>query len=482
MEMKSEEFYAKSTTGRGLLKWVDSVNDVNEMARIADLNVQRKYFNHLNRMHFLYNRQLKTLAEKMMTNNFTDKIIKKFALRIWNNRYRVRFEESANSKIENFNSNYISNNLLSQKFRQWVKKYNLEQTRNLQLEKMCNEYLKVSVTKKFMFGLWNQRMDELEKTYLEADMFETNVLTKKLLIVWFDQCFNRVSQLNERADLYIAKKEIRKLEEIVNTWSMKIKNKMKRNQESCDLFMERWQNLKLKAIFGLWVLKCKEKLDQIYEYDVSDISHMSGSPLTQRVQRLRKSNENDSSYLSTPIKEQVTTSNIFTPGSSRPSPTKLQETTQRLKYERTDALRRYLQRAKGPTTSTPSRKLYSSTVTRISPPKLKSLVENHIELLPPKPRSYNKMIPPNPPNFDLNRRSISPSSDDTLGIGKVESSGFETATIDSAKRLRKITPIIFPTEEDLNLPKFSPVGKLKERLRNNLQNTVPNHQSSGIFD
>ena len=482
MDTKSEEFYSKSTMSRGLLKWVDNVNDVNEMAHTADLNIQRKYFNHLNRMHFLYSRQLKSLAEKMMTNNFRDKITKKFALRIWNDRYRVWFEESANSKIENFNLNYVSSNLLSQKFRQWVKKYNKEQTRKLQLEEMCNEYLKVSVTKKFMFNLWNQRIKQFEKTCMEADMFETNVLTKKLLIVWFDQCFNRVAQLNEKADLYIAKKEIRKLEEIVNTWSMKIINKMKRNQESCDLFMDRWQNLKLKAIFGLWILRCKERLDQLYEYDVSDISHMSNSPLAQRVQRLRRSNENDSSYLSTPIKEQVSMSNIFTPGPSRPSPTKLQETTQRLKYERTDALRRYLQRAKGPTTSTPARKPNPSTVTRISPPKLKSLMENHIELLPPKPRSYTNMIPPNPPNFYLNRSSVSPDSDDTLRITKAENSDSEAATVDSAKRLRKITPIIFPTEEDVNLPKFSPVGKLKERLRNNLQNTVPKHESSGIFD
>lgn len=39
----------------------------------------------------------------------------------------------------------------------------------------------------------------------------------------------------------------------------------------------------------------------------------------------------------------------------------------------------------------------------------------------------------------------------------------DTSTIETAKLLRRITPIFIPSEEDM-APRFSPVSKLKERI------------------
>lgn len=472
----SADSFNRSNVGRDFYyKWMEKLIMAEEMVHVADLNVQRKYFNQFIKIIYEHKKLDNKLEKLRINRNFCDKLLLKLTFEKWKSRFEMEFEISANVKIQRLEHFFINPNINAIYFRLWVDNFNKCQSKTQALIEESKLFSQQGTVVKMMMNKWKHKYSLLQERNNEAENFKSILLEKKFMMIWYNQCFGKLSHLNEISESYIARKEISILEDIIHNWSRKVLNTLKRNQESCDQFIGRWQNLKLKGIFGIWMLKYRERieLDDDFLGDLSNISSLS--PLSQRRLKQEKNEltANNKSYLYTPIKEQVSKVTINTPRSTRGSPTKLQETTQRLKSERIKALRQYLSRAKARATSTPEKRQTWSLRSELNVNLSKSqfLIDNSSTRLSPNNASkYVGIVPPAPPNFDVGRNISFSLSEQSRSI--LNDSETEKATIESAKKLRRIKPIKFPTEEDLNLPKFSPVGKLKDQLRKNLTNGI----------
>ncbi|ODV80595.1 uncharacterized protein CANTADRAFT_46981 [Suhomyces tanzawaensis NRRL Y-17324] len=436
---RSHQFERYSKLQDSFTRWLSATKDVMEYEATADLNFQRKFYNKIIQQHHLIDYQLNRKADKFLaTGVFDEHFITAMALSRWKSKYGDRFESKLLLKIASFEQKMRNPNLLSLMIRQWVNRYNEKQAKLNELDERYAQFVRKARSKKQYFSVWNQKTNAKLILLEEAVSFQNSVLLKKFLLIWYDQYINKGVYLGEVADNLIDNKQFQQVQSLLSRWSMKYMKLIQRNNQSCDMFLEKWQNAKLRSIFELWLVKLREAKDNLEDFQNADTSMISNhSPLANKSSRTNTRSEEDpnSSYLFTPLKQQVHGRLLFTPKTNRISPTKLQETNQRIKNERIDALRKHFGRAKG--TSTPR--------SNISTPKK---------------------------NTGNDLRVISPSR-------HIEKD--EKTVIENAKKLRRITPIMFPTEEEGSQPKFSPVKKLRERLRNNLITVAPSPDDEYSF-
>ena len=115
-----------------------------------------------------------------------------------------------------------------------------------------------------------------------------------------------------------------------------LQQNIKRHKQLCEDFIARKETAKVRSIFDLWLYKIKE-----IEANTTIISNPS--PLSKRFQHQREMGL-------TPQKKNSPTK-VFTPTTSKdPSPTKLQETTQRMRNQNISALREHFGRARASST------------------------------------------------------------------------------------------------------------------------------------
>lgn len=448
--------------------WIHRTMKYEEMKLISDMKVQRKFLN-----RFINSRnkckKLEGFSKNLSTKRtFADSFSQKLMFKVWTKRHEQEFEKTSELKIQHMNDNLVNPNLIAVHLKLWVEKYNSTQLMKSDLDRMSDLFQRSSRVVKFAFTSWRKAKVNSNQRLADADHFQEVILSKKYMVIWYNQCYGKLNHLDEIFETINARKEINLLEEVIHNWSRKVVTTFKRNQESCDLFISRWQVLKSKGILNLWLVKLRERMNEVDEF-TEDFSNLSTlSPLAQRRNNkyTRENTHEDRSYLYTPIKEQFGIASTNTPRSTRGSPSKLQETTQRLKYERINALRQYLKKAKVHQVSTPQRRAALPRDTVQTPSQSTSLLQSNNTILPPQ---YRGITPPAPPDFSSAQNNSTPSSESSSTT--IRDTDLETATIDSAKKLRRITPIRFPTEEDLSQPTFSPVNKLKERMRRNLQYT-----------
>lgn len=465
----------------------------NKLYNVTSLNVdsvnfsKQKFFKlMIKKYNFFKNDMINAANEYSNFGNLDSKILLKVIFYKWQEAYETKYNESNEYRIIQFRQNLINKNILNNALVKWVDLYNKRKSNLHKLVLREYEFRAISPVKHSTFMKWVASTRSKIQLNHRAGLFEQTLLYKKFLIIWYDQYIRKKIDLEDMCDNYLDQRDFKKVNEILKGWSMKYLKSFRRNEANCNDFIDRWNNTKVRAIFDLWLYKTREL--EIDKYP--DESYMSittnASPLTRKA--YSQSQIKDRSYLYTPLKLQVRGNRaIDTPVSPRVSPTKLQETTLRLKNERIDALRKHFGKAKkGVTPTRKSSPIKSSdnastngnsrsgkrrTVPLTHLPKdLADFMSGNsafIRLSPPKAKNVKSISPPDPPNFDL-KETESVFSDLSASTEIVKDNlEDEASVIETAKKLRRITPILFPNEEMEIEPKFSPVNELKERLRNN---------------
>lgn len=232
---------------------------------------------------------------------------------------------------------------------------------------------------------------------------DTNT-TSKFLRIWFEK-FQEIHLLEDAAEDFEVESNFMLARDILRKWSMHYTKNTKRHQQLCEDHIAKKEHEKFRSIFELWVYKTKE-------IEANTSIYSNGSPLAKRAQTRAQ--------VTTPQKRFSPVRGSSTPVSKGPSPTKLQETTQRLKDQKISALRERLGRARGtspPNKPTPFRLDFKKNVSTTFAPVLG---------------------PPLPPHFNVE-------------------------DIATAKHSGRIKPMVFPVD---GISHYSPMDKTKLRARN----------------
>lgn len=472
--------FDKSLLSKLLLqRWTAMFHEQTELGTIADLNYQRKFFGRMRALSHRYRIELPHIAADFRGQdlNLHQKVLLGSSFQKWRTGYEDRFEETSKHTVNHFTSNVLHRNLKAKVLHHWVTKYNYSREREADLGTMCDQFLDRSPLLVRIMGLWRRRTSHVQVLYYESIALEARFLHKKFTFIWYGQFVNKGAHLQDIADDIVSQKDIIKARELLSRWLMKYIKNIRLHRHSGEMFIQKWQVAKAKGILELWAYKAKEKRNRGFEqnsdeYDEDEFEEANTS-MFSNLSPLAKKFKNQSpqeSYLYTPLKQQVQRPPL-TPfvKSGQVSPSRLQETSIRMKSERMDALRKHFSKAKA--TSSPSKpvqRLEPSTANR------KSLANNSsgfIRLSPPKPTAaYGTIVPPRPPNFNVSGRREEVSPDPIRPVSLEGSSQgttvieTEASVIDTAKKLRRITPIFVPGDEDMDEPRFTPIKKLKERM------------------
>ncbi|ABN65927.2 predicted protein [Scheffersomyces stipitis CBS 6054] len=413
------------------------------------------------------NRSSCQLLEAELFNNklsFQNCFLLRAGFTFWKESWRRNFDEKSQRKIQMFQDTTIIPHLKRRMIVCWVSKYNKQLEVNKILESRLDESYSIGPLVQRAFDSWSSNLISKQNLFQDADDLNRKLLLKKSMIIWYNEYLNKTVYLDEVANEFYDNREFEKIRSILSNWSMKYIKTIKRNEQSCDLFIQRWENVHLKTILDLWIYKMREmKMDissqEVSSFDLSNSSFIStSSPLAKRSFPRSSPVKKDAaeSYFNTPLKMQFSKSTVLTP--SRISPTKLQETTQRLKNEKIDAYRKHFGRAKGSSPKTSPNRNRSYVTSRSFISAEDSILDSSKIMSRSR---YSRILPPDPPIF---------SSGTEVEVYSDQSSSEETqkVTVETAKQLRRITPIMFPTDNDL--PIFSPESRLKARLSQHLGN------------
>lgn len=454
-----------------LTRWNQALEQNQLLAKSSDLYRLKKYFDIMLNSYKKYTIEYGEQALKFSKSPLSTKITIASVFKKWQEEYHQRFEILALEKVKYFVDNVSIPDRKYTFLSIWVKRYNEEYSRNVALDEICDEFIARSNNKGNYFHMWAERTRETIRLRQQSETFEANLLSKKFILIWYDQYVNKGMHLNDLADDNISQKDLLAARNILSKWSMKYIKTIKRNHQTCEMFTERWEMSRARAILDLWIQKTQEKLANDDSFELSDTSLVSNlSPLANKSVRSAPITttrfEGNSSYLYTPIKLQVRSPTTPHGRNAGPSPSKLQETNMKLKLERIESLRRHFGRAKGQTAPRGQSTPFKAEAVHLTMPEKKQ----PIRLSPPKSRTTRMPLPPKAPDFRASR-SLSPEAElsQTEMYSKAAAITSEEEEIESAKRLRKITPIYFP--QDDAEPRLSPLHKIREK-----------HQdSSGVF-
>ncbi|CAK7890806.1 hypothetical protein CAAN1_01S00474 [[Candida] anglica] len=460
---RADNFRSKRLISSTLLTWANLYNQEQELNMIADLNVQRKYYNSMiaKKSQKLWNEKKAEQFSKKSKMTFRNRIILKSIITKWHDNYSERFDIANEEIVEHFQKKVSRRFFLSRAFETWAGRYNEVQEREYEMNLVCNQFLRRSTICTNFFTKWSALAVQKTELLQRSLEFDSRVLFKKHLVLWYDK-FNRQEYLSEMAETHLSQHDLITAQDLLHRWSMKYIKNIRRNQQSCEMFLDRWQTARARTMFEVWLYKSKRKRNNVDinndddedEEGAGNISMISNqSPLANKSAGGRS--RGDESYLNTPLKRRERLP--YTPSiATRTSPTKLQETTERLKSDRLNAMIKHYQRVKG-----------SNSPRRLPPPSFSPRKQSAAQITQPKRRSYG-IEPPKRPNFTHRlSQNIEMSDDESSGSIFTKSSPVydeeDTSTIETAKSLRRITPIFIPSEEDM-APRFSPVSKLKERI------------------
>lgn len=480
---QADNYREQKVKEQALYYWHSNLVRTKSLRQNAELEIKRRFLKKLVAKYSRYNLAwIQTTKEsKLASDNskyfFSDRFILISYFIKWKQDYDYKIQAGVQSKVRLFEDTVAFPKMKNFFFYYWVERYNQHIRKLEELERRSAQFLSSSNIRRHIYNKWLQstmKCAELEAASIE---FYEKLMTKKFLIIWYDKLLFVETYLNDLADDFSSQKDFNKAYEMLNIWSMKYIKKIKHNNQTCEIFKERWQNVIQRSILELWVYKFREKRnsrnisDIFVDADASIVSNQS--PLANKIQAKTatlKANDTEanSSYLFTPLKLRV--QSPFTPAVNKsrqsPSPSKLQETTLRIKNEKIDALRRHFGRAKA--TSTPKRENIRNGKNVPSNSERKAIDMNFrfVKLSPPKDRKYETMYPPDPPVFIPDTLFLKSERVDEKFSEENDLLSYknEKSLIETAKRLRKITPIYIPTEEEVNNVKFSPITKLKQKV------------------
>lgn len=434
-----------------------------ELVAIADLNFQRRYLNEIQKKSILVRTQNERVNELLKNHvPISRRILLQAVIQQWNIKYMKKFDDHTLKAVDSFTANVRTPGVLRVFFTQWRISKMHNDRRNKQLEINYHHHLETCLSKRRFFQKWARLTQEKRLDEERSLAFHRTLLHKKFLLTWYEKYVTKVDYLNDVAQNLIDQKDYLRLVDHLRKWNLRCIKIVRRNQQTCELFAEKWEKAHVRSMFELWLFKARNKStvgdDEAFDYvDANSTIGTNSSPLAKKNPKIPTGSSilDGESYLSTPVKKRLEGS-PFTPNSKGkgPSPTRLQETNQRMKFDRMDALTNRFRLAK--TSSSKPFRLRTSASTRLSPP-----------------RHGNVRIPERPPaplfDFPLSRSSSpnatsSPSSSPEPVENTAPSSISDTSILATAKKLRKIKPLIVPSANDSPDLQYSSTSKLRERL------------------
>ncbi|KAL6450401.1 SFI1 Protein SFI1 [Candida maltosa Xu316] len=320
-----------------------------------------------------------------------DIIATKHAYRIWREKYFIRYEERLEDRIELMDT-VESDQLRKRRYlNMWKSKFRYVKSLDFPV------VIDVSTLKEAL-SKWRSKTDKVNEYLAKATVFH-EVLSYKWFRLWHDR-YNLTYDRDFMEQEFVAVRNCKLLKDVLRNWKMVYTKNIKRHEQMCVDFIVRRDVTKLKSIFDLWNYKTKER-------EMATTEYSNESPLSRRTHLQQQQQM-------TPEKRRLSPPKPSTPTSRGPSPSKLQETTKRIRDQNILALRERLGRAKS-----------EFTPQRLSPIKM----------------TYPAIVPKLEPR-------TSPK--------------FNDSDIATAKSLGRIQPMIFPVDEEAN---FSPMSKSKLQSR-----------------
>ncbi|KAK6202348.1 Sfi1 spindle body protein-domain-containing protein [Scheffersomyces amazonensis] len=404
--------------------WLNRYNSTVEVSAKADQWLKQRIFNRWKSRYIHYKDMDKSINNNFNFNFNTNDLLVKSVLRLWKRRFEYSFEQNSAHIIDNFQTEYRDKNIKARAFSIWKSSYDDVQLRQKSIEARERDYFNHYKQNNLpgYFDKWRRLGIRYEDLYEQGISFEETVLKKKSMVIWYGQYINKGIYLNEIAEEFLDDNSFRQVQDILSNWAMRVM-KVRRNEQSCDLFIKRWDSSRAKLIFELWKWKTQTKDSS---FDDSEISN--SSPLASRSSRI--SSDKNISYLFTPLKKQVPSRIPYsTPGMgiNRTSPSRLLETTQRLRNEKMDEIRKHFRGIKS--SSTPKKEVIGANVF------------NEVSITYPRlePLTSSSILPPKAPIFEAQTGN----SDSRIT--------FDKRSIETAKKFRRITPIKFPTNDEVDI-------------------------------
>lgn len=467
---------------RAFALWTAKRFLMNEQVVVADLNLQRKYLNRITTLFFGVAKQNAQKADLFAGSELklADRFVIKFALTQWKDKYLVRFENHSRKTVARFSEEVRDPGLLAVIFQHWRHRVREGRKKQLLLQRNLQYFLETTPIKRSLFVHWEERTKQQADYNERSAQFFNTMLHKKHLLTWYEKYVMKVNYLSDIANDAIDQKDYTKMVEFLRKWNLKYIKTVRRNQQTCEMFTEKWDKAKSKSIFELWLQKSREQPNDEDEYAEANTSMVSNqSPLAKKRFQPLAGNSflEGKSYLHTPVKKQVSTA-PFTPYSRTqgPSPTRLQETNQRMKSDQMEALSNRFRSARKPTGSRAQRKkdqLTNTILTRLSPPRNRNYTSAPSR--PPAPRFEGLSKSSSPEASSSPSRP--PSTYEKLPTPMPLA--IEAESIETAKSLRRIRPIVIPPEDGLGELRYSPVNKLKERLDGVVRGHAPGRNALG---
>lgn len=462
---KAREVYDRNLIQHAISSWVSLLALNQELAVVANLNLQRKFLQTLASKCAKY-KQCATLANQLLKNGktFDDRLIIVFYLRNWKERYMERYEDISRKAASDFESKVRNKNTLHVFFKFWHQNLRQLIKRQQVLEQRLYSSSGFNEMGRIYFDHWSERVVSHRQAMERSADFYTTLLHKKYLLAWYEKYVAKVDYLLDISDDLRNQKDYICLLDNLRKWNLNLIKHVKRNNQTCTMFREKWEKANMKSLFQLWLHKTRQREftlgdDEEEEFVEANTTFGSNlSPLSRKYPRSGSASMFDTaSYLNTPVKKQV--QGLFTPQNRKgPSPTRLQETNQRMKIDKMDALINHYKLAKK-SSNTGSR---LSKAVRLSPPKLTYSV-SHLPVKPPAPR------------FETHSSSSSPeaTSSPSSSVGEPEIS-----LLNTAKKLKKIKPLVIPPQKESEF-RLTSVSKLRARLQAREGSTMG---PSNVFD
>lgn len=444
-----------------------------EIKNVADLNFQRNYFNRISRkLHTHRERERLADVHRIEFSNKLESKLMNSLLLIWIYKHKTLFETKTQRIILDFNKRVVEKNLLKVYFRALSrKKVAMENKKN----KLEYQLRSLKINGSLLRNTFVQWVDATNVQYdkeVQADVFYFEKLSGKVWRTWVQRTARIVSLLNVQAESIQDRKDYDLVVTLLRQWYYKHAAVLSAKDSACKAFMEKRRRLNLKTMFDLWMYKHSTKHSEFADaYVEANSTFMSNSsPLAQKnassknVSRtsINKGDYNGSffeneSYFYTP-KE---VSFPFTPVKNRTSPTRLQETNQRIRLDRLDALTRRFRDANIREDSR-SGALRSGAFPRLSPPKIRDKV---LGGRPPAPVFSETSTD------GASVGTTEPTTDDLVN-GILDASSPTKAPLDdddepllaTAKSLQRIKPIVINYEDVPSELHYSTVNTLKDRL------------------
>lgn len=356
-----------------------------------------------------------------------DKYTQRYFFSIWRDKYDDAVEDKLATRIPQF-TDYTDALMKSKYLSEWREQY-FYQKELQNIEFSFNPALHTFILH------WIKRLDEVRELDERIAIYNDGVMYRTLS-QWRWR-FEQIDAINEQGEDYLAQKNFALLRQSTQDWIFKFNKGVKRHYQLLGTFQERSDKRLASNVIHLWLQKHRDKLE---EEELANETYVSNSsPLASRAHQQRQQQREP--FAPTP-QRRFSPNKMSTPRSKLPSPSKLQETSQRMRDQQVSQLRERFGRAK----LSPRYK-----VRPISPVKL----NYNVDLSPPKDEKSSDFEN----EFRSPNTSSSSSPTDTQSYSLNDSS-----VISTAKRMGRIKPISFPTGEE-NDVKLSPASKVKRESR-----------------